>query len=245
MGRYRFPARFPLLVRRSSGRRRSAPDLNRRRSQREPKRRFILFCEGKNTEPAYFDAVKRTCVDALIEVEIVPAVGVPYTIAERARERARSEGLAQSSRRRLNSFEETDQVWAVFDRDEHPRFNDAVMLCNQVGIHVARSNPCFELWLILHEQDHDRHETCQALQKLLEQIRPDYSRKHGKVPDCDDLVTRVAQAEQRAEAQLTRRKDSGHPLGNPSTTVGHLTYQIREANSLATRHGGDGQRSGS
>lgn len=223
------------MSRRSSGRRRSAPDLKRRRSQREPKRRFILFCEGKNTEPEYFDAIKRACGSALIDVEIVPAVGVPYTIAERASERARSEGLAQSSRRRMNSFEETDQVWAVFDRDEHPRFDDAVMLCNQTGVHVARSNPCFELWLILHEQDHDRYETRQAMQKLLEQVRPDYTRGHGKAPDCDDLVTRVEQAERRAEAQLTRRESSGIPFGNPSTTVGHLTCQIREADSLATR----------
>lgn len=237
MGRYHSRARFPLLARSSRGRHRSVPDLKRSRPHREPKRRFILFCEGKKTEPAYFDAIKRACSSALIDVEIVPAVGVPYTIAESASQRARSEGLARSSRRRMNSFEETDQVWAVFDRDEHPRFNDAVMLCNQVGVHVARSNPCFELWLILHEQDHDRYETRQATQKLLEQIRPDYAREHGKAPNCDDLVTRVEQAEQRAQAQLARREDSGIPFGNPSTTVGHLTFQIREANRLATRPG--------
>ena len=138
MGRYRFPAPSPLLARRSSGRRRPAPDLKRRRFRREPKRRFILFCEGKNTEPAYFDAVKRACVSALIDVEVVPAVGVPYTIAESAGERARSDGLARNSRRQMNSFEENDQVWAVFDRDQHPRFNDAVALCEQAGVHVAQ-----------------------------------------------------------------------------------------------------------
>ena len=235
MGRYRFPAPSPLLARRSSGRGRPAPDLKRRRSRREPKRRFILFCEGKNTEPEYFDAIKRAYGSALIDVEIVRAVGAPYTIAERAGDRARSEGLARNSRRQMNSFEETDQVWAVFDVDEHPRFNDAVTLCKQIGVRVARSNPCFELWLILHEQEYDRPETRQRMQRRLEQIRPDYARKRGKAPNCAELVTRVEQAEQRAEAQLMRREDSGIPFGNPSTTVGHLTCQIREANSLAAR----------
>ena len=235
MGRYRSPARFPLLPRRNSGRRRPTPDLKRRRSKREPKRRFILFCEGKNTEPEYFDAVKRACVNALIEVEIVRAVGVPYTIAERAGERARSEGLARNSRRQMNSFEETDQVWAVFDVDEHPRFNDALSHCKQTGVRVARSNPCFELWLILHEQDYDRYETRQDMQRQLERIRLDYARNRGKTPDCDDVVTRVEKAEHRAEVQLKRRTDADDPFGNPSTTAGRLTYEIREADKSSAR----------
>ena len=238
MGRYRSPAPSALLARRSRGRRRPAPDLKRHRFQREPKRRFILFCEGKNTEPAYFNAVKRACVNALVEVEIVPAVGVPYTIAERASERARSEGLAPAKRRKLNSFEETDQVWAVFDVDDHPNFDDAVSLCEQARVRVARSNPCFELWLLLHERDYDRHETRQDMQKQLEQIRPDYDRKKGKVPDCHDLVTRVAEAEQRAEAQLQRRTEAGDPFGNPSTTAGKLTYEIRSADRSSARSSG-------
>ena len=228
------------MARRRNARRHPAPELKRRRSQREPKRRFILFCEGKNTEPAYFDAVKRACVSALIDVEVVPAVGVPYTIAESAGERARSDGLARNSRRKMNSFEENDQVWAVFDRDQHPRFNDAVALCEQAGVHVARSNPCFELWLILHEQDYDRYETRRDMQKILGRIRPEYARDRGKVPDCNDPVTRVEQAEQRAEAQLARREHSGLPFGNPSTTVGRgdarTGYAVIRGQAFGWRH---------
>lgn len=235
MGRYHFRARCPLLARSIRGRRRSVPDLKRSSPRREPKRRFILFCEGKNTEPEYFDAVKRACVNALIEVEIIRAVGVPYTIAERAGERARSEGLARNSRRQMNSFEETDQVWAVFDVDEHPRFNDALLHCKQTGVRVARSNPCFELWLILHEQEYDRYETRQDMQKQLERIRLDYAKDRGKTPDCDDMVTRVEKAEHRAEVQLKRRIDADDPFGNPSTTAGRLTYEIRKADKSAAR----------
>ncbi|MCY4005549.1 MAG: hypothetical protein OXE84_01785, partial [Rhodobacteraceae bacterium] len=35
----------------------------RRRSKpkREPKIRFTLFCEGRNTEPAYFKALEKVC----------------------------------------------------------------------------------------------------------------------------------------------------------------------------------------
>lgn len=93
----------------------------------------------------------------------------------------------------------------------------------------------FELWLILHEQDYDRYETRHEMQRILERIRPEYGRNHRKVPDCNDLVTRVEQAEERAEVQLKRRLDSGDPFGNPSTSAGLLTYEIRMADKRSTR----------
>lgn len=42
------------MPRRAKGGRHSVLGLRRRRPVREPKRRFILYCEGRNTEPAYF-----------------------------------------------------------------------------------------------------------------------------------------------------------------------------------------------
>ena len=41
----------------------------RRKARLEPRRRFILFLEGRKTEPAYFDALKRACRSALIEID--------------------------------------------------------------------------------------------------------------------------------------------------------------------------------
>lgn len=100
--------------------RRNTPPIRRRQSRREPKKRFFLFCEGKNTEPEYFTALKRTLTGTLIKVETKPGVGVPMTVATEAVEFAQSLGLTTKSRRRRNSFEKNDEVWAVFDRDEEP-----------------------------------------------------------------------------------------------------------------------------
>ena len=110
------------MPRRAKTGRRSVPSLRRRGPRREPKRRFILYREGTNTEPAYFRAVQRRCSSALISVESHGGVGVPMTIAKAAQARAESAGLAPRSRPRKNSFERQDQVWTVFDRDEHPEF---------------------------------------------------------------------------------------------------------------------------
>lgn len=234
-----FPSSIPsrllvqLLARRTRAAWRDVPNLRRRRYIQEPKRRFILFFEGKKTEPAYFDAIKRAYRDTLVEVETNPAIGVPYTIAENAVKLARSLGLDPRSRRKKDSFEENDQVWAVFDRDEHPRFDEAVALCERGGVHVGRSNPCFELWLVLHETDHDRAEDRHEMQKILESLRPEYDMSGAKTPDCDEMLARVEDAEERSKRQLENREQGGNPYGNPSTTVGRLTHAIREAAKLA------------
>ena len=209
-------------------RRRSTPNLKRKNPRLEPKRRFSLFCEGENTETEYFKAIRRICSSTLISVETHGGVGVPYTIATKAIEHAKL-------RRKKDSYEERDQVWAIFDRDEHPRFKEAVMKCEEQNVGVGRSNPCFELWLILHEQDYDRAEDRHAMQKRLAQLRPEYDPDGSKTPDCADLVKRVEAAEQRGEQQLRNRESGGDPYGNPSTTVGRLTRAIREADQLAAK----------
>lgn len=209
--------------------------LKRSRHHREPKRRFIILCEGKNTEPAYFAAFRRTFRDALIEVETVAPAGVPYTLAMAAAGMAKSLGLSPGSRRRRNSFEERDEVWAVFDRDEHPRFEEAVDVCHQSGVGVGRSNPCFEVWLILHEADYDSPGDRHAAQAHFEGLRPEYDGDGAKTPDCDDLVRRVEAAEQRGETLLDRREAEGTPYGPPSTTVGRLTRSIRAAAEGSSR----------
>lgn len=221
------------MPRRAKAGRRSVPSLRRRRPQREPKRRFILYCEGMNTEPGYFRAIQRTCSSAFISVEPHGGIGVPMTIAKAAVARAESEGLTPRSRRRKHSFEKQDQVWAVFDRDEHPEFQPAVLMCEHSGVRVARSNPCFELWLILHDRDYNRPNHRRQVQADLKALRPEYDPKRAKTPDCDELVRRVENAEQRATAQLRARELDGSPYGNPSTTVGTLTRTIREADARA------------
>ena len=209
--------------------------IKRGKPKKEPKARFVLFCEGSNTEPAYFSAIRKVWIGTLIEIETRPGVGAPITVAKEALGLARKMGLSSRSRRRKNSFEENDRVWAIFDRDDHDRYREAVTVCEENGIGVARSNPCFELWLILHETDYDRPDGRHVVQKELEKLRREYDRNRRKIPDCEELVTRLLDAETRSEAQLRRRVDEGSPFGPPSTTVGELTKEIREADERARR----------
>lgn len=111
-----------------------------------------------------------------------------------------------------------DRVWAVFDRDSHPDFDEAMASCDAHGVEVARSNPCFELWLILHHTDYDRPADSRNLKAEFAALDV----------TCDDPVGSVEDAERRAAEQLDRRSEEGAPYGNPSTTVGTLTRALRE-----------------
>lgn len=204
--------------------------LGRSVATRKPRQRFIVLCEGKNTEPQYFACLSRLVRNALVEIEIVGAVGTPHTIAKSAAARKQQAAASMD----LSSFEKTDQYWAVFDRDEHPKFDEAVALCKQNSIGVARSNPCFELWLVLHIQDFDRPCHRKEIQRVLKKLHAPYNASKRKLADVETLISSIAAAESRAMKQCDRRTQEGGPFSAPSTTVGELTSSIRKAADLFT-----------
>lgn len=50
----------------------------------------------------------------------------------------------------------------------HPDLDRALRMARDEDLNVALSNPCFELWLLLHFQDLRGYRTSEAAQKLLE-----------------------------------------------------------------------------
>lgn len=207
---------------------RSRNSLTRSPPRLEPKRRFFIFCEGQNTEPHYFNTLARYVNQTIVEIVPIGAAGVPKTLAVQAAEKAR--GLRKEVRRKkANSYERLDQVWAVFDRDEHPNVPEALQICKTNEVRIGYSNPCFEIWLLLHYCDYNSAEHRHKVQKDLEGQCPTYDRKHSKKVSIDNFLERVKEAEHRAERQLDTRKREGDQHGNPSTTVHLLTRAIRKA----------------
>ena len=115
----------------------------------------------------------------------------------------------------------------MFDRDEHARFEEAVdmALANHIGL--AISNPCFELWAILHFEGCDAPSHRHDCQKRLAELHPEYI--HGKrFEDVKPIQSGYEGAILRSRDLLTRRweEESGR-YANPSTTVHCLTEHIR------------------
>ncbi len=205
--------------------------IGRRKPTRNPKVRFTLFCEGRKTEPQYFKALRSQYNGSLVSIQFGDKGRAPITLAEKALKFAKSTRATKGGRGRRNLFEEHDEVWVVFDRDEHERFDEAVSLCEANRIGVARSNPCFEVWLILHMVDYgrqdDRHRVKDEFHRLLSEHRRELPGNAG----FESLMTAIEAAEERGEKLNQRRRAEGNPYGRPSTTVGELTRAIRNASN--------------
>lgn len=132
-------------------RRRAPSPLARKVATRRPRKTLVVFCEGERTEPLYLEALKKhpKVKDvAAVDLHIAAEHGMPETLvfsAIKARDRSADEDG------------EVDEFWCVFDVEwprNHPRLREAVQQARDNDIKLAISNPCFEIWLILHFERH-------------------------------------------------------------------------------------------
>ena len=195
--------------------------LRRRGPTRDPRPLILVVCEGRKTEPQYIQAFCRAFANNLVRVHVADGVGVPKTIVERAV--ARKRDAMEEADRKGDSYLAYDSVWCVFDVDDHPRIPDAVQQARDNDINLAVSNPCFELWLLLHFKDQSAHLGRRAAIGNLREHWKGYE-KHIDFPL---LAPSYPLAVERARALDERRRSAGDPGGNPSTGVYRLTEEIR------------------
>ena len=199
---------------------RTARPINRRAPVRDPAPRVVVVAEGKVTEPGYLRAFDRIHGDrSSARLVLIGGAGDPRAVVERAIEESR-----QSRRDRLGG---RDSVWAMFDRDEHPRFDEAKNMAAGNDVRLAISDPCFELWAILHYRECDAPLDRHECRRTLEELHPGYGSSGKKVFDDPEVIeNKYRDAVGRARKSLARREEEGDPGGNPSTTVHHLTEHI-------------------
>jgi hypothetical protein len=207
---------------------RASPIERRITPRRLPKTRLVIVCEGKVTEPKYFNDFLALQNSPLVSVKAIGGCGVPVSVVERAVQEKKS--LDDIARKTRDSFDADFQVWAVFDRDEHPKpqVPDAFALAERNGIKIAYSNPCFEVWGLMHfecwAKPGHHHETQRALKGRL----AGYCHEQNPVIDVAALQTRYVQAVANAIRAAVRREEEGSSChGDPSTNVHLLTEKIR------------------
>ena len=203
------------------GRRHDDRSIQRRRPSREPKYRILVVCEGKKTEPGYLRQLQHHVRNLRVHVEPVGPAGVPVTVVRKALELRKQ--AEHEARRQRDENLLWDQVWAVFDMDEHPNVTDARQLAIANDIRLAISNPCFELWALLHFADQRAHlERDDARAKLQQHVRGydkelPFARIHA---GYDAAVRRARELDAAAER-------AGRPGRNPTTGIHVLTEIIR------------------
>jgi RloB-like protein len=111
----------------------------------------LICCEGEVTEPSYLNGLKAELRIRLVHIEVVPGGVDPKTLVDYAVDR--KEKAERRARKERDDNLTYDEVWCVFDVDVHQYVPEAKQKAEANKINVAISNPCFELWLLLHFQD--------------------------------------------------------------------------------------------
>lgn len=141
---------------------------DRLKSKRQAPANYLIVCEGKKTEPNYFNGLKKKInekygskVDVLIPNIEVKGTGMNTT------------SLVKYTQKTVNHANKVyGQVWVVFDKDDYndEQFNLAIENCNYK---VAWSNPNFELWLLSHFKKVNR---CISKDDVLQELSKEFQK---------------------------------------------------------------------
>ena len=214
------------MTKRTERKPREKRSLSRTVAVRTPKRTFLVFCEGTKTEPDYLKALKqdpavRDSASVDIRVDLEASGAVPLTLVKAA-----AEARTRSSREQG----EIDEVWCLFDVEwprNHPDLPEAKDRADRSDVRLAISNPCFELWLALHFEDHTAWLDNQASRKLIRA----HDRSLGKGLDGAQYMPRRADAARRARALTAKHigDETEFPDDNPSSGM-YLFLEAIESN---------------
>lgn len=111
-------------------------------------RLIVIAAEGRATENIYFEAMRQELCASNVQLVVL--------------NREDDNSSPTNVHRQLKAFideyniQDDDQLWVVVDRDDwkEKMIAEVAQLCQQNdNLRFCMSNPCFELWLILHLED--------------------------------------------------------------------------------------------
>ncbi len=198
----------------------------RRIGDRKPRRIIRVHLEGAVTEKGYLKRLVRRNRD--VQIDFGSTGCAPLTLVENAladmRERARR-----------NSTIDFDEIWCVFDVDQHPNLSQARDEARQGNIATAVSNPCFELWLVLHAESQTGNIKCRAVQRRAAGLG---LIKDKAIPNTAWIVldANYDVAKRRATNLDQMHTGNGSPAGhNPSSDMWQLVDRVLRDNPDAGR----------
>ncbi|MCW5323111.1 RloB domain-containing protein [Verminephrobacter aporrectodeae subsp. tuberculatae] len=208
-------------------RERQHKELERKKqAQRASYDRILIVSEGSKTEPNYFREICSFHRLPTANVQVHPSeLGTAPILVVQYAKKLFEQGEHNKVQRR--AFE---KVYAVFDRDEHGRYHEALALAESLDGKLKNDNrqsvvfqaiasvPSFELWLLLHYVDvHAPLHRDEALQRLKQHF-PGYDKgaTNAFATTCKHLAVATQHAEGLAK-RFTARTDP-----EPFTAVGEL-----------------------
>lgn len=166
--------------------------LNRRPPTRKVAQKILIACEGSKTEPIYFESIRNVLRLPTLKIIVLrhQSKTDPRSIIERLIEE-------RQQMKDNQEWSKDDNAWAVFDGDEHiekslDKWNSAISRANKQNINLAITNPCFELWYLIHFQDNLSQTTRDKIIKLLGKHIKNYDKSMCLYPEPLKPLTETA-----------------------------------------------------
>lgn len=172
---------------------------------------FIIATEGKETEKQYFEAFAVAYQNPKVNVRVI--------------DRIEGDSDPEAVLKALIDFEHEfnfnkkvgDELWVVIDKDrwKDKMLSEVALICQQKDYFLALSNPCFELWLLLHIKDLNEY-THEELGAILENAKIKNNKTH-----LENLLTSLLGSYNKSKIETSK-------------FLPHVNFAITQAEVLDT-----------
>ena len=176
---------------------------------------ILIVCEGAKSEPFYFGDLVRTLGLKTVRIIGKKCGSSPLCVVNRAKEISTGKiDLIE----KFNEGVDYDEVWCVFNQDQHTTLRDALDKAYGNNFKVALTKPCFEFWYLLHFRKTTKgFEDCDKVIDDLKSQISDY--RKGSCP-FEELFPNTDTAIENAE--FVRKHGGGDPVTNVDELVSIL-----------------------
>jgi hypothetical protein len=152
---------------------------------RDRRKVYVVATEGKKTEEIYFEIFNGDPFRQNVRVKVLPTGkgdSSPTGVINRLNNYVHQYGLTA-----------TDELWLVIDTDSwgEDKLQAIHHECQRKGYSLAVSNPCFELWLVLHQQNPRRPPTLKECERELTRLLGAYQKSSY---DTKKLIPNIRRA---------------------------------------------------
>jgi hypothetical protein len=186
----------------------------------------LIVCEGRKTEPHYFEELRDALRLSSADIEIVGETGsAPISVVD-----------AAIARYKKNT--DYDRVYCVFDKDKHTTYKKALKKIKETRLpgkgklYAANSAPCFEYWLLLHFIYTTRPFYATGKKSICDQVIvelkkhfPNYQK--GNQGIFEKVKDKTDTAIQRAKRVEQYHEDNATETDNPSTRIYELVEYLQ------------------
>lgn len=194
---------------------------------RDAKNLIIIATEGSKTESRYFNSLKTQY--RLSNVKVLTR--------KSTRSSPKDVIKCLDKYKRDNGLNKGDELWAVIDHDGRPEkvLNNVAQEAKKENYHLADSNPCFELWLLLHHKPLKQfrrleasgdNRACSRAESELEKLDRSYDKDNKGRLNTSKYISRITTAIQNAKETDTQETPLLNQIG---TRVYLLVESIRSS----------------